>query len=292
MLQAPVLTRPSTQPSVTSPIREHTPCLSHAPSTAPLPTAPRQIYKYNNQTYKTAKEVIRALGENYRINQDLVKWMTESIKAISNEGVVSMHNYVASKINKAVDGLNHSISKVQHDVENKTAAQEAAIAELHHRNWELTQKISNLEVNNDRLYQNSLVQQQSLKTLEDAFRALVSTHAQLVMGQATINPVPQSALLGTTTSSSSGPAQMPIYTQVPPPVPPTAQHTFLQPQMQGPRLKMPDPPKFSGTGKVKLCDWLLNIKLFCTYSTGQLHTPVHCSFLPRRGCSKLHENMV
>jgi hypothetical protein len=114
----------------------------------------------------------------------------------------------------------------------------------------------------DQLHRNSLVQQQSLKTLENAFMNLLSTCMQPVTGQPIINPVLQSALLGATTSLSSGPAQMPIHTQVPPPPPPAAQHTFLQPQ--GPRLKMPDPPKFSGSGKIKLRDWLLDIKLFCT----------------------------
>jgi hypothetical protein len=264
MLQAPVPVRlaSSQQPSVMSPVREHTPCPSHAPLTAPLPATHTQSYEYDNHVYHSAEEVIRVSGQNYGITNKLIKWMTDSIKAITTEGVVSMHNYVAERINKAVDGLNNDIGKVQTDVENLEAKQKDNVKYLYQEIAELREENKQLHQDMDQLHRNSLVQQQSLKTLENAFRALVSTHAQPVMGQATINPVPQSVLLGATISLSSGLAQMPIYTQVLPPPPPTAQHAFLQPQ--GPRLKMPDPPKFSGTGKVKLRDWLLDIKLFCT----------------------------
>jgi hypothetical protein len=188
--------------------------------------------------------------------------MTDSIKAITTEGIVSMHNYVAEKINKAVGGLNNEIGKVQTNVKNLEAQHKIEVKNLYREIEDLWEENRQLHCDMDQLHHNSLVQQQSLKTLENAFLTLASSRTQPVTGQPIINPVLQSALLGATTSLSSGPAQMPIYTQVLPTVPPAAQHAFLQPQ--GPRLKMPDPPKFSGSGKVKLRDWLLDIKLFCT----------------------------
>jgi hypothetical protein len=75
---------------------------SHAPLTMPLPTAHTQTYEYDNQIFHSTDEVIRATGQHHGIHNDLVKWMTDSIKAITTEGIVSMHNYVAEKINKAV----------------------------------------------------------------------------------------------------------------------------------------------------------------------------------------------
>jgi hypothetical protein len=51
----------------------------------------------------------------------------------------------------------------------------------------------------DQLHRNSLVQQQSLKTLENAILILTSTHTQPVMGQPIINPGLQSAPLGAVT---------------------------------------------------------------------------------------------
>jgi hypothetical protein len=188
--------------------------------------------------------------------------MTDSIKAITTEGIVSMHNYVAEKINKAVGGLHNKIGEVQTNVKNIEAQQKLEVKNLYQEIADLKEENRQLRKDMDQLHCNSLVQQQSLKTLENAFMNLLSTRTQPVTGQPIINPVLQSAPLGATTSLSSGPAPMPIYTQAPPVAPPTAQHAFLQ--QQGPRLKMPDPPKFSGSGKVKLCDWLLDIKLFCT----------------------------
>jgi hypothetical protein len=190
--------------------------------------------------------------------------MTDSIKAITTEGIVSMHNYVAEKINKAVGGLTNNIGKVQINVENLEAQHKNEVKNLYQEIADLKEEKRQLHKDMDQLHCNSLVQQQSLKTLENAILILTSTHMQPVMGQPIINPVPQSTPLGATSSLSTGLAQMPIFTQVPPAPPVAPQHPFLQPQVQGPRLKMPDPPKFSGSGSPKLRDWLLDVKLFCT----------------------------
>jgi hypothetical protein len=265
-LQAPVPVRPASshQPPVMSPVRERTPCPSRAPLTAPLPTAHTQTYEYDNQIYHSADEVINATGQHHGIHNDLIKWMTDSIKAITTEGIVSMHNYVAEKINKAVGGLTNDIGEVQTNVENLEAQHKNEVKNLYQEIADLKEENRQLRNNMDQLHRNSLVQQQSLKTLENAFLALAGTHTQPVMGQPIIHPVSQSTPLGATSSLSTGLAPMPMYTQVPPAPPVAPQHAFLQPQVQGPRLKMPDPPKFSGSGTPKLRDWLLDVKLFCT----------------------------